>query len=307
MVATMSQVEGPDPRNVFVVYGRNENLRRAMFEFLRAIDLNPIEWSMAVAMTRTGAPYVGEVLDAAFEQAKAVVVLLTPDEVAYLQPAYASDQGDSDTQPAPQARPNVLFEAGMALGRHPKHTVLVEVGEMRPFSDVTGRHTVRMTNDVARRQELANRLMTADCAVSTSGTDWHTAGDFTAPPPPGEGRSLGRRVPSTRRQQPLNFDASYHSSGSSTRAAKLQIINRGTEVAYDVEVSIPEGASLSFLNERPTIPKIPGNGKSVNLTVWDQGRFFGGAEVATSFDLTIIARTESGEAFTQQVFVDATG
>lgn len=129
----------PDLRKVFVVHGRNDQLRRAMFEFLRAIGLNPIEWSVAVWMTGTGTPYIGDVLDVAFTQAKAVVVLLTPDEVAYLQAAYGSHPDDPDTQPAPQARPNVLFEAGMALGRHPRCTVLVEVGEMRAFSDIAGR------------------------------------------------------------------------------------------------------------------------------------------------------------------------
>ncbi len=57
----MSEELGADARNVFVVYGRNSELRRAMFEFLRSIGLNPIEWSMAVAMTETGAPYLGEI------------------------------------------------------------------------------------------------------------------------------------------------------------------------------------------------------------------------------------------------------
>src|ERR1035437_4685359 len=202
--------EERDARDVFVVYGRNDELRRSMFDFLRAIGLNPLEWSMAIEMTNSGAPYVGEVLDAAFSQAKAVVVLLTPDEIAYLQPIYGSHPDDPETKPAPQARPNVLFEAGMALGRHPKHTILVEVGEMRSFSDVAGRHAIRMTNDVAQRQELANRLKTAGCSLNTTGTDWHKAGDFTPPPPPGHGLMLGRRVPSTHTAQRLNFDASYH-------------------------------------------------------------------------------------------------
>jgi hypothetical protein len=303
----MSEDDGPDPRNVFVVYGRNDELRRAMFDFLRAIGLNPLEWSMAVELTETGAPYVGEVLDAAFARAKAVVVLLTPDEVAYLQPAYENHPGDPETQPMAQARPNVLFEAGMAMGRHPRHTILVEVGEMRPFTDVAGRHAVRMTNAIDRRQELANRLRTAGCSVSMTGRDWHEAGDFTAPAPPGVGLPLGRRVPSTRAARALNFDASYHDQGSD-RAGRLQIINRGTDTAYDVKVEIPEGASLSFPDRMPDIPKIPGNGKSVSLTVWNQGRHLGDPELATAFDLTVKARTESGEEFiTQQVFVDTNG
>jgi predicted nucleotide-binding protein len=305
IVRSMTDVSAEqDLRSVFVVHGRNEELRRAMFDFLRAIGLSPIEWSRAVSMTGTGSPYIGDVLDAAFAQAKAVVVLLTPDEVAYLQPAYGSHSDDPETQPEPQARPNVLFEAGMAFGRQPKHTILVEVGTMRPFSDVTGRNVIRMTNDMAKRQELANRLATAGCNVNVTGVDWHTAGDFTAPPSPGHGLPLGRRVPSTHSAPSLYFDATYHENGGSS--GRLQIINRGTETAYDVRIEIPEDAALVFLAQHEdAIPKIPGGGKSVTLRVWNQGNSLGGPEYRSSFDLVITARTESGEKFSQDVFLDA--
>ena len=66
----------------------------------------------------------------------------------------------------------------MAMGRHPRRTVLVEMGSLRPFSDVGGRHVLRLNNSPARRQELAERLRTAGCAVELSGTDWHTTGSF---------------------------------------------------------------------------------------------------------------------------------
>ena len=153
--------EGPDQRSVFVVHGRNEPLRQAMFDFLRSLDLRPIEWTRAVELTGEGSPYIGQVLDAAFAHAQAVVVLMTPDEVAYLQPRYGHGHDDPEIQPAPQARPNVLFEAGMAMGRDPRRAILVEVGTVRPFSDVAGRHAVRLSNDVASRQALAQRLQTA--------------------------------------------------------------------------------------------------------------------------------------------------
>jgi len=38
---------------------------------------------------------------------------------------------------------------------------------------------VMMDNTLARRQELAEKLRLAECAVNTSGPDWHTAGDLT--------------------------------------------------------------------------------------------------------------------------------
>jgi predicted nucleotide-binding protein len=109
-------------RQVFVVHGRNEQAREAMFTFLRAIGLHPIEWAQAIGWTGHASPYIGHVLDTAFDRAQAVVVLMTPDEIAYLQPALGHGPADRETQPAAQARPNVLFEARMAMGRDAQRT-----------------------------------------------------------------------------------------------------------------------------------------------------------------------------------------
>lgn len=295
-----------DPRAVFVVHGRNKVLSDAMFEFLRAIDLKPIEWDRGVEMTGEASPYIGQILDAAFDHAQAVVVLMTPDEIAYLQSQYGSGETDSETLPAAQARPNVLFEAGMALGRDAKRTVLVEVGAVRPFSDVAGRHTIRLSNDTAARQALATRLRTAGCPVDLIGSHWHTAGDFTPPAPPGGGRALGRRVPSNSARRVVDFDAKFREGGGN-RIGKLQVINRGTETAYEVTLTVPEDAGLDLRGADP-IDKIPGHGKSVTVDALNQSRFFGGGqEFKSAFDLAITARTESGEEIHQEVFIDLNG
>jgi predicted nucleotide-binding protein len=290
-------------RSVFVVHGRNESLRKAMFEFLRSIDLSPMEWSEAVRLTGEGSPYIGHVLDAAFTHAAAIVVLMTPDEIAYLQPQFGHGNDDSETKPAAQARPNVLFEAGMALGRDPRRTVLVEVGDVRPFSDVAGRHAIRLTNDPAQRQELATRLHTAGCATKLLGTDWHTAGDFTPPLPPGEGLPLGRRLASnTTTRKPIDFDVKYFNKGGN-RIDKLQIINRGTETAFDVDVSLPSDAGLK-LQSKQIIKKIPGGGRAVTIDVMGMGRMFGGPDLEKVFDVTISARDEVGTQVVQEIFLD---
>lgn len=177
-----SQREYIRSQRVFVVHGRNNTARIAMFAFLRSIGLLPIEWSQALEMTGRASPYVGEVLDSALNAAQAVLVLMTPDEIVSLRPDYADGDDDSEVQPSAQARPNVLFEAGLALGRAPDRTVLVEFGKVRPFSDIAGRHILRINDSVASRQALAHRLKTAGCAVDLIGTDWHTAGAFTPPP-----------------------------------------------------------------------------------------------------------------------------
>ncbi len=166
---------------VFVVYGRNDAARVAMFDFLTSLGLEPLDWDTLLAATGEASPYVGEVLTAGFPMAQAVIVLLTPDDVARLQTTFQHSRDPAhETELTPQARPNVLFEAGMAFMSHPKRTVLVEIGQLRPFSDVAGRHTVRLDDSVEARRSLMARLQTAGCPVSLDGGQWKSAGDFSA-------------------------------------------------------------------------------------------------------------------------------
>ena len=171
-----------DPRRVFLVHGRNGLARDAMFAFLRSIDLDPIEWGEAVSFTGEGSPFIGRVLEKAFGEAKAVIVLLTGDDLVRLGPRFQQPHDPYyETVLTPQPRPNVLFEAGMAFGRHPERTILVGLGQARPFSDVAGRNEVRISNRSEDRQALAARLKTAGCAVKTENrSNWLSAGDFDA-------------------------------------------------------------------------------------------------------------------------------
>ena len=297
--------EAEDQRSVFVVHGRNEGLRRSMFDFLRSINLQPIEWTAAVALTGQGSPYIGDVLDAAFHRAAAIVVLMTPDEIAYLQPRYGHGDDDPEVQPSEQARPNVLFEAGMALGRDAERTVLVEIGSVRPFSDVAGRHIVRLSNAVESRQALAQRLITAGCDVVLSGTDWHSSGDFSAPEPI-NALPRGRRVPSVPNHRPaVDIDLRYVNNGGN-RIDKLQVINRGTEKAYNVTLTVPDDAAMRF-TDRNTIDMIPGGGKSVSIDILNHARMFMGDHGSVAFEVSIEATAESGETVHQNVFIDLNG
>jgi predicted nucleotide-binding protein len=166
-----------DPRCVFVIHGRNERARKAVFEFLQAVGLSPIEWSQARALTGKPSPYNGEILEAGLERSRGILVLLTGDEEVRLRESFRREHERAETA-GWQPRPNVLFEAGYAMARAPERTVLVELGALRPFSDIDGRHTVELTNSMKSRHELAARLRDAGCAVNTSGTGWHAAGDF---------------------------------------------------------------------------------------------------------------------------------
>jgi hypothetical protein len=162
-----------------VVHGRNAAARDAMFEFLRSLDLLPLEWSALVAGAASGSPYIGQVLDDAFAQAQAVVVLSTPDDLARLHRAFVDDvDNDGEAELRGQARPNVFFEAGMAFGRFPTRTILTELGDLRAASDLGGRHAVRLSQSAECRKDLAQRLRNAGCHVKMDGVSWLSAGDF---------------------------------------------------------------------------------------------------------------------------------
>jgi predicted nucleotide-binding protein len=176
-------------RKVMVVYGRDGQATEALFNWLRSIDLRPQEWTELVVATGSGTPYTGEILDKALEQVQAVVVLFTPDDLAKLRgDLVRADDGPEEREARGQPRPNVLFEAGLALGRHPTQTVIVEHGDLRGLSDLAGRHTVRLSRGVPALKDLAGRLQSAGCTVDLEGEAWLDAARFPEPPESEGGR-----------------------------------------------------------------------------------------------------------------------
>ena len=165
-------------KNVMVVYGRDQKLRDDLFNFLRALKLNPIEWSEAVRATKKASPYVGEILDAAFKMAQAVVVLLSPDEFVQLRVELCADDEEFLREQRFQSRPNVFLEAGMALATKEERTLLVEVGNAKIPSDIQGRHVIELNDSAEQRNELAERLRTAGCKPDTGNKDWYRIGTF---------------------------------------------------------------------------------------------------------------------------------
>jgi predicted nucleotide-binding protein len=167
---------------VFVVCGRNEHVRQSMFAFLRALELQPMEWTQALNKAPDGSPVIARVLRRAFDSAGAIVVLLTPDDEAQLREQHRSTmEREHESRLLPQPRPNVLFEAGMAFGRHPKKTVLVQVGEnLRPVSDIVGCYVLRLDDSIEKRKTFIERLKHVGCPVQDQGSDWIKTGSFQA-------------------------------------------------------------------------------------------------------------------------------
>jgi predicted nucleotide-binding protein len=162
-----------NPRRVAVVHGRNRYAKSGMFAFLSALGLEPVDWDDAIKQTGKGAPHHREILDALFTTTQAVVVLLTPDEVATLIEALQT--GAQDQKARLQARPNVWLEAGMALGVKPERTILVRFENHDEPSDIEGLDYIGFDGSEKSRSRLRERLANVQCAVAVR-SDWLTAG-----------------------------------------------------------------------------------------------------------------------------------
>ena len=163
----------PNPRDVFVIHGRDHEARRAVWSFLQDIDLHPLDWEEIVRRTGRPMPYTGEVLREAFEDNQVAIVLMTPDDGASLHPDLRNASEPSyETAPTGQARPNVLLELGMALALQPERTLVIEIGSLRPPSDIAGLNVIRFDGTVASLHRIAQRLEVAGCAVNTKGQNW---------------------------------------------------------------------------------------------------------------------------------------
>ncbi|MFD5629721.1 MULTISPECIES: TIR domain-containing protein [unclassified Streptomyces] len=166
-------------RSVFVVHGRDEEVRRAMFGLLRRLDLRPLEWEELVRATGKTAPFLGEVVMNAPAQAQAALVLLTPDDIAKLHPhLLGNSERDDETQLTGQPRQNVLIELGMVLMAYPERTVIVEVGRLRHVADTAGINVIRFDGTEASLAKIAARLRLAGCQLDDTRPEWRETWHF---------------------------------------------------------------------------------------------------------------------------------
>ena len=167
-------------RNVFVVHGRDAQVRRATFDLLRLLDLHPLEWEDLVGATGQASPFIGDVVAAAPAQAQAALVLLTPDDLARLHSDLIEPHDPEDERRLTgQARPNVLLELGMVLMAYPERTLIVEFGTLRRVTDIAGRNIIRFDGSSVAVGKIVTRLKTAGCRVNDDGSDWRDLSAFT--------------------------------------------------------------------------------------------------------------------------------
>jgi predicted nucleotide-binding protein len=177
----------PDPKRVFVIYGQNLPAYNEMVQFLRALHLNPKSFN-DVSNELGGSPTVLEIVRHGMEQAAVVVALFTPDEWSYLRPELRKPSTAGDSLRRWQARPNVIFEAGLAMGIDQKRIILVKLGpDVNLFSDVHGIHFIYLNNTPEQRHLLRGRLQTAGCTPDMQ------SGDFLSPGVAGDFDHFGKK------------------------------------------------------------------------------------------------------------------
>jgi len=243
----------PNPRKVFVIHGRDEQARAALFDFLQDLDLHPIQWEELVSQTGKGSPYNGEVVARAFREATAVIVLMTPDDEARLHPElHEPHESEYELELTGQARPNVLLEAGMALQAQPDRTIFVEIGALRPASDLLGLNVVRLAGAAGSLLALAMRLETAGCAVNRSDPNWMQTARFSElsaatrrPNLPSEGNPghlpRGTRLSAVNpAPAPPGLAARLHSRG---KDYLLEVVNSGGTTLRNVTWELPPEAT----------------------------------------------------------------
>jgi predicted nucleotide-binding protein len=153
-------------RNVFVVHGRDETARAALFGFLEALGLHPLDWETLVAATGSASPYLREVIMQGIAMAQAAVVLMTPEDVVSLHPdLHGPDEDDHEVQRTMQARPNVILELGMVLATYADRTIVLYAGRHRPMGDLNGLNYVQLTGGAKCLDKVVSRLKTAGCQV----------------------------------------------------------------------------------------------------------------------------------------------
>jgi predicted nucleotide-binding protein len=153
-------------RNVFVVHGRDEQARIALFGFLQALGLHPLGWETLVGATGSASPYLRDVIIQGIAMAQAAVVLMTPDDVVRLHPElHQADEDNHETVETMQARPNVILELGMALATYADRTIVLYAGRHRPMADLNGLNYVALNGGGECLDKVISRLKTAGCQL----------------------------------------------------------------------------------------------------------------------------------------------
>lgn len=147
----MSPFDTSSPARVFVIHGRDMAAVDELTRFLDRLGLEHTKFQ-EVDNLRANA-FIADIVVDGIKNANVVIGLFTPDEVAALYDGAGQYMRESARW---QARPNVLFEAGVAWGIGREKVILATLGaDVRLFSDVNGINIVRLDEESGPRSMVA--------------------------------------------------------------------------------------------------------------------------------------------------------
>jgi predicted nucleotide-binding protein len=170
-----------DSKRIFIIYGRNHKAVSELKKFLNALGLR--DWTFDQVSFELGPnPVISDIVRRGVSGAQAVIALFTPDEYVSLEPMLRFSSDDDKEVRRWQPRPNVLYEAGLAMGMNKEGTLFVTIGKVDLPSDLDGIHRIRLNNSNESRHLLRKRLEAAGCEIDTgSSIEWLSpavGGDF---------------------------------------------------------------------------------------------------------------------------------
>jgi len=162
------------------MHGNNEKINDSMCDFLNSIGLQAVQFKDMFRRRADRDLEASEIFNTIFKKVQVFLSILTPAEVAVkkLQTKYLYS---TDTQKKSKLnfRTNVLIGTGMALALNRERIVVVEIGELGFYKDLTGIQKINLDNSPERRKELLEKLTAVGCDVNVASDDWLSVGDFS--------------------------------------------------------------------------------------------------------------------------------
>ncbi|QMU56410.1 MAG: nucleotide-binding protein [Candidatus Mycalebacterium zealandia] len=157
---TIPRIEPEKPKNtneVFIVHGRNNEIKQEVARFLTTLKLNPVILHEQPNQGQT----IIEKFENHAEQTGFAVVLLTGDDVGALK--------EEENEPQPRARQNAILELGFFMGKLGRNRVcaLVEKGVKIP-SDYSGVVYITLDKEGVWKLNLIKELKTAGLNVDAN-------------------------------------------------------------------------------------------------------------------------------------------
>lgn len=142
--------------NVFIIHGRDTRAVAELQSFIRDLGLSVLTVE-DLGANRRGLASISEIISEGINTASIVLALLTPDESVALFDPTSNQLAQSEA--GWQARPNVIFELGIAFSKSPDRTIIASIGNHRPFTDISGLSYLRL-DDSDAKQQLAVKMST---------------------------------------------------------------------------------------------------------------------------------------------------